>query len=549
MTRPQQEWHGPIRLTTTPQDRDATPYIRRGRVLLGLMGASPRKVEVQEDGAVITVLERFKGEKQIHVALPQPALPRQEFIGTWLSPTSTDAPNGYTGADPLPTIARRKPWDQPDSAALHSLSYYPKPGGPPTADIRRFRQFNTTIGTGDVREFVGSSSNRQAISWDNAPTKHNTHLDGPGFGSTHSTPEGEGRNYDLGRVLTLEISPGDFVFAKVAGTDYDAPDFLWAAHGLHWNCLFYKGKVVPLPDAPFQQAFFPLNVPYLDAPIFNVRIGGAFFREGRVCYIRSLPFFSQVAAPSDRLVDEEIVFVYATYTEEVLTINGDARPIATATLPDSGSDDKFTWADWVFSDDGSEVVSMKYGTPTGGVYWRLSIDWDDEVVTGGLLSSPDLIRLDWSRDGQLLKLKAVSDNDPANPVNTFTLPTGAIVLATSVVFNDLRHDTYIFQDFTIDEVADTTTLRYRLYSSGQEAVIYNEVRAGTIGTSVGFNGNFTDPVLVNEDADGFTLVAVSCQIAPGNGWPERVYNSNQQFLEWAGVADKPAPALNPILRG
>ena len=569
----QQEWHGAIRVRTSPenQDKAAAPYLRRGRVLLGLLGGSPRKVEVQQDGAIITVLDRFKGEKLIHVTLPTAVVEPLEFFGTWLSPTSTDAPNGYTGNTALnPEVARRRPWDQPDSDALHSLSFYNSATSTEaTQDIRRFRGFNASLGIGDVREFVGSSSNRQGISWDNAPTKHNRHLDGATDNSIDPYFRLDGRSFDLGRVLVVPLTkrPEDgkddfFVFGNVAGSEHEHPNFHFALLGLHWNCVFYKGKVVPFPDAPFQMSFIPLSVPYLEDTIYNVRIGGAFFRNGKICYIRSLPFVSQrepwpsqIDPPSTRLVDEEIVFVDAAIDNKDLRITSDARPVATASLPTTGElfDDMFTWGDWIFSDDGSEAVSIKYGSSIGTHYWRIQVDWENEVITGGLLIEPSLLALDWSRDGQLLKMMFSIADDPINPVRTFTLPTGAEVICTGIYsgveYKNLRHDNYVFSDY-IRESANTTVanMRHRLYSGGEEALMYDE----TIDPETGFLdifGNFTDPVLISENDDGFTLVAVSCQIAPGGAWPTRVYNTNQQLLEWAHMADKPDAALNPILRG
>lgn len=548
-------WYGPTRIRTFPenQEKAAAPHLHRGRVLLGLLGGAPRKVEVQDDGTVVTVMDRFKGEKLIHVTLPLAEVEPGLHWGTWLTPTAEDAPDGYTGEDPVtPTTPRILTAAQDDAAAFHSLSFYDDAiTRRPTGDIRRYRGFNADIQIFETREFIGSSDNGQGISWDNAPTRHNQHL--AIFGNL-SIPRGGGRQFDLGHIIAwrAEVETAA-TYKKLAGTSYDPspPLFSMFPNATHWNCIFYKGKMINLPDAYFQMSFAPIQVEYLERTVYNVRIGGCFYRDGKLCYIRSAPFYSPQSAPVERLDAEEFVFSDASITEHALLVSDQERIAAGITIPIGDPNwDKFTWSDWVFNNDGSEAICLKViqeGASKNGGYFRVQIDWEAEVITGSFINEANLLKMDWGMDGTLLKLIGVNDNAPVNPKFTFTLPTGQVVVAQGVNFFDLRHDTYIFGDYDYDGGADTSTIVFRLVSRGTTTVIYDETRSGNPGTDI--YGNLINPALITEDGDDFTVVAISCQMSPGNGWPEKVYNNNFDLLGEANMLGKNAPALNPILRG
>ena len=89
-----------------------------------------------------------------------------------------------------------------------------------------------------------------------------------------------------------------------------------------------------------------------------------------------------------------------------------------------------------------------------------------------------------------------------------------------------------------------TTLKFELYSDGGLTTIYNETRTGTVGND--YFGNFIDPVMITESDEDYTIVGISCQISPGNGWSTKAYNSNQSLIGYANMAGYTDPALNPI---
>ena len=289
----------------------------------------------------------------------------------------------------------------------------------------------------------------------------------------------------------------------------------------------------------------PSVVDYLDRTVYNVRIGGCYYKDGKICYVRSAPFYSAPSALADRCPAEELVFADAVLTDKSLSIGTTENIAASVTIPTRTTWNRNTWNDWVFNNDGSEAVSIKIlqdGASALGGYFKVAIDYDLETVSGSYLTEANLLKLDYGLDNTLLKMYGTNDLDPVNPKWTFTLPTGQVAVYSAVQFSDLRHDAYIFGDYNVS--GGNETLKFVLSVGGILTTIYDETRAGSSGTDI--YGNFIEPLMVYENDDEYTIVGVSCQISPGNGWPTKVYNSNSQLLGYAKMIDKTDPALNPI---
>ena len=575
----QQEWHGPARIRTDPpnQESAAAPYVRRGRVLLGQMYGTPRKVEHQEDGTVITVMDRFKGEKLIHIALVPPiATVGGDFWGLVVTPTDTGARYGYTASGTTTSI----PWKTEDTTDFNPEVRIPvltneslmfmDPDRNLIDKVERQAEFKETLDLdpdpvfGHQPIMVGTHNSPELIHW-------NCSLYFYAFGEAKVIDHGAlatARNYPKGCVSAIGVeSNSRSILFKMAGGEQTKADAIEASrvgYPLDLYSLAYRGKMLDMPEAPHLEE---------DVSGFTImRYAGAKLVGTTLLFVRSKSWIRD-AVEHFPIVAEEFCRVSVVIEENLITVNKESLEVLgtiTYTEPEELVDLGLNVNGWTFNEDGTEAKSAKAWVPNPseahqqGQEVTATIDLDENTISFTKASVPGILSVGYRYDGTVDRLiwtgtqyttsfatiNELDEGDLSPGVESAYIAIAYVNLEVGRLFyyevrrvaGDITY--YIKAKGFWTHIGQVTSAEPNQWTKDEEGAMNEDVSLtmpSPILTKL-VEDEQVDYLVSHYSAVGPDLRETSAT-GPENG---QVYNNRSDFLAAFGIGEKSLPALNPI---